>query len=283
MLEGFFYFTATTSYMDYPGYILQQKLPSPKEVQLFTEDLIHYLFPVTDNAATFLAEHEIIQQELRNRLHKLINPINEKKECNCATVVYDFFDELADIKEWLLQDAHLILDFDPAATSLEEVILSYPGFYALAVHRLAHKLYNMHVPLIPRLMSEWAHSKTGIDINPGAKIGCPFFIDHGTGVVIGETAVIGNNVKIYQGVTLGALAVRKEDAQVKRHPTIEDNVVIYAGSTILGGNTIVGHDSIIGGNTWITKSIPSHSVVFHKHQTVVNDRKDFEEPINFVI
>jgi len=132
-------------------------------------------------------------------------------------------------------------------------------------------------------MSEYAHSKTGIDINPGAQIGCPFFIDHGTGVVVGETAVIGNNVKIYQGVTLGALAVKKEDAQVKRHPTIEDDVIIYAGSTILGGNTVIGRGSIIGGNTWITKSIPALSIVYHKNQTVVNDRKDFEEPINFII
>ena len=140
------------------------------------------------------------------------------------------------------------MDYDPAAKSLDEIILSYPGFYAIIVYRLAHILYEQNISILPRMMSEQAHSKTGIDINAGAKIGCPFFIDHGTGIVVGETTIIGNAVKLYQGVTLGALAVRKEDAAVKRHPTIEDNVVIYAGSTILGGETTVGNDCIIGGD-----------------------------------
>jgi serine O-acetyltransferase len=176
-----------------------------------------------------------------------------------------------------------MLSFDPAAYSLEEVIISYPGFSAITVYRLAHELYKMSVPIIPRMMSEYAHSKTGIDINPGASIGCPFFIDHGTGIVIGETTHIGNNVKLYQGVTLGALSVRKEDVQQKRHPTIEDNVVIYAGSTILGGTTLIGHDSIIGGNTWIIDSVQPWSIVYHKNQTIITNRKDFTEPLNFII
>jgi serine O-acetyltransferase len=133
------------------------------------------------------------------------------------------------------------------------------------------------------MMSELAHSRTGIDINPGAVIGCPFFIDHGTGIVIGETSVIGKNVKMYQGVTLGALAVRKEDAQFKRHPTIEDNVVIYANSTILGGKTVIGHDSTVGGNTWIIESVIPHSVVYTKNQIIIADKKDFTEPLNFII
>ena len=176
-----------------------------------------------------------------------------------------------------------MMDYDPAANSIEEVILSYPGFLAITIHRLAHILYIQKVPVIPRMMSEISHSKTGIDINPGAKIGCPFFIDHGTGVVIGETTIIGHSVKIYQGVTLGALSVKKEEATIKRHPTIEDNVVLYSGSTILGGTTTIGHNCIIGGNTWITESVKPYSVVYHKNQSVISDRNFENEPINFII
>ncbi|MFL5785028.1 MAG: serine O-acetyltransferase EpsC, partial [Bacteriovoracaceae bacterium] len=153
---------------------------------------------------------------------------------------------------------------DPAAYSKEEIIITYPGFYAICVYRLAHALHKLDVPLIPRLMSEYAHEKTGIDIHPGAVIGENFFIDHGTGVVIGETSLIGKNVKIYQGVTLGALSVKKKLQSVKRHPTIESDVVIYANSTILGGDTIIGTGSVIGGNTWITESVPADSVILNK-------------------
>ncbi len=269
--------------MKYPGFILSDNLPSSKEIHSFTECLIGYLFPVTDEPELFMEHHEVTLYKLQKRLIDLIESVDRKKSLEKELIADDFCNSLEEVKDMLLKDAQLILEFDPAAFSIEEVILSYPGFYALMIHRLAHLLYQSKVCLVPRIMSEYAHSKTGIDINPGAQIGCPFFIDHGTGVVIGETAVIGNNVKIYQGVTLGALAVRKEDAQVKRHPTIEDDVIIYAGSTILGGNTVIGRGSIIGGNTWITKSIPALSIVYHKNQTVVNDRKDFEEPINFVI
>jgi serine O-acetyltransferase len=268
--------------MEYPGYILQKILPSRQKVDKFIQDLIHYIFPVTDNAAEFMRTHQLVLKELQLQLEELIYS-SSCPEKNCQQVIETYFDKLTGIKNSLLKDANLILEFDPAAESLEEVILSYPGFLAISVHRLAHELYLLEIPVLPRMISEWAHSETGIDIHPGATIGCPFFIDHGTGVVVGETSVIGNNVKIYQGVTLGALAVRKEDANVKRHPTIEDNVVIYAGSTILGGNTIIGHDSIIGGNTWLTQSVPSFSLVYHTSQSLITNRKDFTEPINFII
>lgn len=165
--------------------------------------------------------------------------------------------------ENLEADAQAICEGDPAARSINEVVRSYPGFKAIAVHRLAHFLYEKEVMMIPRMLSEYVHGITGIDIHPGAKIGASFCIDHGTGIVIGETCVIGNRVKIYQGVTLGGLSVNKEDADVKRHPTIEDNVVIYAGATILGGATIIGENSVIGGNTFITKSIAADTKVYY--------------------
>ena len=269
--------------MQYPGHILSKHLPSGKEIQVFTDDLIHYLFPVTEEPELFLQHHEGTLYKLQQTFYNLLASVDPQAMLSKETITEDFFESLEETKNLLLADAQLILDFDPAATSLEEIILSYPGFNAIMIYRFAHLLYLHKVPLIPRIMCEYAHSKTGIDINPGATIGSPFFIDHGTGVVIGETTIIGSNVKIYQGVTLGALAVRKEDAQSKRHPTIEDNVVIYAGSTILGGNTVIGHDSIIGGNTWLTQSILPFSLVYQKNQTVVNDRKDFEEPVNFII
>lgn len=161
-------------------------------------------------------------------------------------------------------DACAIMSGDPAARTIEEVILSYPGLEALLVYRLAHFLFAAGVPIIPRIMSEYVHGKTGIDIHPGAAIGDSFSIDHGTGVVIGETCVIGNNVKIYQGVTLGALSVSKELTDKKRHPTIEDDVTIYANATILGGGTVIGRGCIIGGNMWVTKSVPAGTVLPQK-------------------
>ena len=269
--------------MQYPGFILHNVLPTKQQVSVFTEELMHYIFPVAQDADSFIRQHETIKENLQQQLQLLLQLVDKTTFTQHEETIENYFHGLCTVKDALLKDAQLILDFDPASSSLEEVILSYPGFQAITVHRLAHPLYGMKVPLLPRMMSEWAHSQTGIDINPGATIGCPFFIDHGTGVVIGETATIGDNVKLYQGVTLGALAVRKEDAKRKRHPTVQDNVVIYAGSTILGGSTVIGHDSIIGGNTWLTQSVPPHSVVYHRHQTVIKDSKDFEEPINFVI
>jgi serine O-acetyltransferase len=267
----------------FPGYLLSNTIPSRQNVIRFSEELIEYLFPIVDDAKAFLKNHENIQSGLKKQFLEMLSPIARDKDMDVLDIANRYFSTLESAREKLVEDAELILRFDPAAYSLEEVILSYPGFSAIIIHRLAHELYRLKIPMIPRMMSEWAHSRTGIDINPGATIGCPFFIDHGTGVVIGETSIIGNNVKIYQGVTLGALAVKKEEAQVKRHPTIEDNVVIYANSTILGGNTVIGHDSIVGGNTWITESVLPFSVVYHKNQIVINDRRDFTSPINFII
>ena len=176
-------------------------------------------------------------------------------------VVQTFLSRMNSVHEALVLDANAIMAGDPAAMSLEEVIVAYPGFLATAVHRIAHELYLLQVPLFPRVLSEWSHRETGIDIHPGARIGAGFAIDHGTGVVIGETSVIGDRVRVYQGVTLGALAVSKKLAHRKRHPTIEHDVVIYANATILGGMTVVGAGSVIGGNVWLTNSVPPRSVV----------------------
>ncbi len=174
-----------------------------------------------------------------------------------------FVEEIPEIQKMIFKDVEAELRGDPAAGSLEEIIFSYPGIYAITIYRIAHILYRLEVPFIPRIMTEHAHSKTGIDINPGAVIGEYFFIDHGTGIVIGETTEIGNNVKIYQGVTLGALSTMKGQALsgVKRHPTIEDNVVIYANTTILGGNTVIGKNAVVAGNTFVTESIPANAKV----------------------
>lgn len=175
-----------------------------------------------------------------------------------------FIEALPELKRLLLLDAKATLESDPAAESLDEVILAYPGFFAIACHRIAHVLYQHSLPIVPRLINESAHHRTGIDIHPGATIGEAFSIDHGTGIVIGESAHIGRRVRLYQGVTLGALSVEKRFAARKRHPTLEDDVVVYANATILGGDTIVGAGSIIGGNVWLTKSVPPRSVVLHR-------------------
>lgn len=194
-----------------------------------------------------------------------------------------FFAAIPDLYDGLISDANTILKFDPAAISVEEVLVAYPGFYATAIYRLSHLLWNLNVKILPRIFTEYAHGKTGIDIHPGATIGKSFFIDHGTGIVIGETTIIGDNVKIYQGVTLGALNVSKDKASTKRHPTIEDNVIIYSGATILGGDTIVGHDSVIGGNVWLTYSVLPNSIVYHKSEVAVKDKYPDTEVLNFVI
>jgi serine O-acetyltransferase len=183
--------------------------------------------------------------------------------CHAAAelIVGSFFEELPAIRRVLSLDMQANFRGDPAAKSVDEVILSYPGFRAITVYRLAHFFWKAQVPLIPRMMGELIHGSTGIDIHPGAEIGESFFIDHGTGVVIGETTIIGNNVKLYQGVTLGAHKVKKEEGNKKRHPTIEDDVTIYSHATILGGETVIGQGSIIGGNVWITESVPPNTTV----------------------
>ena len=189
---------------------------------------------------------------------------------DAKAVVAAFVARLPEVKRLVETDVQAAYEGDPAATSPMEVVMAYPGLYAVTIHRLAHELYNLKVPIIPRIMSELAHSKTGIDIHPGAQIGERFFIDHGTGVVVGETTVIGKNVKLYQGVTLGAKSFQKDPETgalvkgIKRHPNVEDNVVIYAGATILGGDTTIGHDSEIGGSVWLIESVPPNSRVYNK-------------------
>jgi serine O-acetyltransferase len=201
-----------------------------------------------------------------------------------------FLEALPELRRVLAMDAQAALDGDPAVRTLDEVIFCYPGLEAVTVYRLAHALHELEVPLIPRMMTEWAHSKTGIDIHPGAKIGNHFFIDHGTGVVIGETCEIGNHVKLYQGVTLGALSFATDgDGNLvrghKRHPTLEDYVVIYANATVLGGATIVGHHSVIGSSVWITRSIEPHTtVVLEKPRLKIRaDIEEMQSDLNFQI
>ncbi len=226
--------------------------------------MLQLLFPeLADKRYRNIREFQQHFQDLKLELYTILEAFQDALEVSAEQVENSFLDRLPFVHEMLLKDADAILHGDPAATSKTEVVRSYPGFYAIAVHRLAHEFVLLGVPLIPRILSEHAHGLTGIDIHPGAKIGERFCIDHGTGVVIGETVSIGNDVKIYQGVTLGALSVRKELAQIKRHPTIEDRVVIYSGATILGGQTVIGHDSIIGGNVWLTQSVPPHSKVYY--------------------
>jgi serine O-acetyltransferase len=208
-----------------------------------------------------------------------LSGLTKKKE----EVAQQFNNNLKKVKKILLRDAGFILESDPAATRLIEVIAIYPGFYAIFCYRVANSLARLSIPLLPRMITEYAHRVTGIDIHPLATIGSPFSIDHGTGIVIGETTIIGNHVKLYQGVTLGALSVDKKKASKKRHPTIEDNVILYAGSTILGGETVVGRNSIIGGNVWLTESIAPFSVVYHKSEIIVRNHKTYQEPINFII
>ena len=188
---------------------------------------------------------------------------------DAKAIVDEFVAALPEVRRLVETDVDAASAGDPAATSRMEVVMAYPGLYAVTVHRLAHVLYQLEVPILPRVMSELAHSKTGIDIHPGATIGERFFIDHGTGVVIGETTVIGRNVRLYQGVTLGGLSFAKDDSGalvkgLKRHPNIEDNVVIYANATILGGDTTIGHDSEIGGSVWLIESVPPNSRVYNK-------------------
>jgi len=242
-----------------------ENYPSTASVTNFTIKVLEILFPALSekpknyhSAETVARDLEILKQDLINILQ--IIPSLSHDPIKLAEV---FFDKIDQVYELLQTDIEAIVQGDPAANNEYEVIRAYPGFYAISFYRLAHLLHQMEVPLLPRILTEYAHSQTGIDIHPAATIGPYFFIDHGTGIVIGETSNIGKYVKLYQGVTLGALSVSKELSQTKRHPTIEDNVVIYSGATILGGDTVIGNDSIIGGNVWLTKSIPPYSVVYH--------------------
>ena len=249
-----------------------EAVPSNKEITTWALRVIRLLFP-EQSKQVYADVHQLKQEfaHLQKELAHIMNATRACQNCNIELLAQDFFDQVPDLYLLLNTDIQAIFNGDPAARSEFEVIRTYPGFFAISFYRLAHSLYKHDVPLLPRILTEYAHSKTGIDIHPAAEIGEYFYIDHGTGVVIGESCKIGKNVKLYQGVTLGALSVSKSMAFTKRHPTVEDDVVIYAGATILGGETIIGHNSVIGGNVWLTKSVAPHSTVFHKPDiTVLN-------------
>lgn len=237
--------------------------PSQAKIESFFDHLLGLLFPeYTDDVyvdrSALLGQFAGLQATLEALLQVTLSP---RKSSEQAVL---FMDALGDIYRRLCLDADAMYHGDPAARSVDEVIRTYPGFYAIAAHRIAHQLLRQEIEIIPRSISELAHTRTGIDIHPGASVGEYFCIDHGTGIVVGETTVIGDHVKIYQGVTLGALSVDKADAKTKRHPTIGDHVVLYAGATILGGSTVVGDHSIVGGNVWLTRSVLPHSKVYYK-------------------
>lgn len=230
-------------------------------------DTHHSELRISTNVGTLLRTSAL---DLRDLIVKVLVNHNQAEgaEEKADKIVMDLINKFPKIRETIQTDIQAAYNGDPAALSTEEILFSYPSIIAITIHRIAHELYNAGVPIIPRIMSERAHSLTGIDIHPGAKIGEYFFIDHGTGVVIGETCTIGKNVKIYQGVTIGAKSFPLDEngnpiKGIKRHPDIGDNVVIYAGATILGGDTQIGHDSVIGGNIWLTKSVPPHSRIYN--------------------
>ncbi len=261
-------------------------LPGQKAVVEQLENLVGILFPGCHGHAPVASESAegvlrrllaSTARQLRDQIQRAFAYQCEVEHCtDCGScrekataAVITLLDQLPAIRSILQEDIVAAYEGDPAARSTMEIVMSYPGLYAITVQRLSHALYQAHVPLIPRVMSEHAHARTGIDIHPGAQIGPGFFIDHGTGVVIGETAVIGRRVKLYQGVTLGALSFAK-DAQghlikgIKRHPNVEDRVIIYAGATILGGETTIGHDSVVGANVWLIHSVPPFSKVYNQ-------------------
>jgi len=239
----------------------------------FVKKITDLLFPENSNVCFDSVELKSQWEQLILDMKTILYPIRSKLKSDSNEIANIFFNKLPNIYCLLEKDAETIFNSDPASYSVEEIILAYPGFYAIMIYRLSHQLYLLDIPILPRMISEYAHSRTGIDINPGAQIGKCFFIDHGSGIVIGETAIIGNNVKIYQGVTIGALSVKKENVNKKRHPTIEDNVIIYSGTTILGGNVIIGHNSIIGGNVWLTESVQPYSVVYHNPEIKIRNKK----------
>lgn len=279
-----------TSYSEFAESLLSKRQTNSCTASLKTEaieylkELIDFLFPHFSNKVYYSQEDILAKLQLMERnLISVIRELNSNYKENSTTTAQEFTKRIPDIYKMLWADAEAIYRGDPAAESVDEVIIAYPGFMAITIYRIAHELYLLKLPIIPRILAEHAHELTGIDIHPGANIGSPFFIDHGTGIVIGETTIIGKNVKLYQGVTLGALSVDKSLAQTKRHPTIEDEVVIYSQAVILGGNTVIGKNSVIGGNAWITQSIPENSIVYNKSEVRVKSNQTFEESIDFII
>ncbi|MGD8387956.1 MAG: serine acetyltransferase [Desulfobacteraceae bacterium] len=246
----------------FPGYFVPERLDRTNLEYALGQEAMAF-FDVLSEQITLAVRHDCLRYE---------QPCSQCRERGQETAVL-FMRGIPKLREALAEDVRAAYEGDPAAGSFDEIIFSYPGLFAVTAYRIAHELYHLEVPLIPRILTEHAHSKTGIDIHPGAHIGRRFFIDHGTGVVIGATSEIGNNVRIYQGVTLGALSLPRsavtELRTRKRHPTIEDDVILYAGATILGGETVIGARSVIGGNVWVTDSVPPDSRVFIKRPELV--------------
>jgi serine O-acetyltransferase len=248
--------------------------PSNEEIANWALQVISLLFPeVSMNRFFSVDEMAVEWEKLKDDLCTILNATSACRRQDKKHIAEAFFEELPHICKILTTDVSATLKGDPAARSEFEVIRAYPAFYALSFYRMAHTLFKLDVPLIPRILTEWAHSKTGIDIHPGAEIGEYFHIDHGTGIVIGETTKIGKHVQLFQGVTLGALSVDKSMAFTKRHPTVEDHVIIYSNATILGGETVIGHHSIIGGNVWLTKSVPPGTMVYHNSEITIVEGK----------
>ena len=254
----------------YPGYFIRTRLDSTN-LEYYLGQQVTALYEILSEQIILAIRHDCIRQN---------QPCVHCEQLGHKLAV-EFLRELPRLRTMLALDIRAAFDGDPAAKSYDEIIFSYPGIWAIMVYRIAHKLYQQGVPLMPRIMTEYAHGRTGIDIHPGAHIGESFFIDHGTGVVIGETCTIGNRVRIYQGVTLGALSLSKAECKrlrsKKRHPSIEDDVIIYANATILGGDTVVGARSVIGGNVWLTHSVTPDTEVFIKKQDLIFGAKQYKK------
>ncbi len=262
----------------YNKHCVSKSYPSTSMVTNLVTRIVLLLFPEQSiKKSKGLEELTKNVNAVEQDLISILNQIPDQLDDTPEKLALAFMSSLLDVHDMLCKDVDATLKGDPAANDRYEIIRAYPGFYATAFYRISHILYKLNIPLLPRIITEYAHSKTGIDIHPGARIAPHFFIDHGTGVVIGETCVIGKHVKIYQGVTLGALSVSKDLASTKRHPTIEDNVVIYSGATILGGETVIGESSIVGGNVWLTKSIPANTTVYHQAQIKVREPKSTQQ------
>lgn len=244
--------------------------PATSDIKRLFTKIVLALFPEqTRKQIVDMADLTLVWENIEHGLESILHTMSQDLSASPQAITKSYMARIPGIYDLLLTDVQAMVDGDPAATTDYEVVRTYPGFYAMAFYRLAHGLFLENVPLMPRILTEYAHSKTGIDIHPGAQIGPYFFMDHGTGIVIGETCQIGERVKLYQGVTLGALSVSKTMASTKRHPTIEDGVVIYSGATILGGDTVVGKDSIIGGNVWLTRSVAANTKIYHQENLKV--------------
>ena len=274
---------ATMKNASIPMYGSRLRLPDRKAIIALLKEMRQLLFPAYfgDPALMTLAAADyaaLLLERIETGLAKqiaLVLPVEE--ESRAPEIARDVVDQLPRIQQLLLTDIEAIFDGDPAAQNREEIVLAYPGLFAIFAYRVSHELYLRHVPTIPRMMTEYAHSRTGIDIHPGAQIGSYFFIDHGTGIVVGETTVIGDRVKLYQGVTLGALSTRDghRSRAGQRHPTVEDDVTIYSGASILGGETVIGRGSVVGGNAFLTDSVREDTrVVIHAPETVFKSRRN---------